>query len=133
VSYYSHGIDIGELFMHKAYATQPCQDGRKGSKESIIAFSITSTADIDSAFIAGRELNQLFRYKQGVFLPGQDSRDTTWKAPDANLLELWRFGFGPMLWLNAEHFKDSVHVFSVTVKLSDSRMFHGSTSEVRFK
>ena len=132
-SYYSEGFDMDDLFMNKAYATEPCQDGRKGSKESIVSFSITSNADIDSSFVAGRELNNLFRYKQGVFLPGQDGRDTAWKAPDANLLELWRFGFGPILRLNEDHLKDSVHIFSVSMNLSDNRVFHGSTSQVRFK
>jgi len=130
--YYSEGIELNNPFINKAYATEPCMDGKKGSKENIVSFSITSDADIDFVYPARHELNPLFKYRQ-IIWPSQGSPDTIWNVPDANLLEMWRRGQYPVLWFNIDNVKDKLHTFSVEVKLSDNRIFYGSTFQIRFK
>jgi len=131
--YYSKGFDISDIFSSKAYAVSPCRDGRKGSKEKIQSFVITSDADIDSQYVAGTELNSLFKYKQHLFFSGQNTNDTSLRPIDPNFLETMRLGFGELLMLQTNRIKDSVHTFSVVIRLSNRRAFSASTFPIRFK
>lgn len=126
VSYYS----TMHKFSNKLYATQPCSQGYKGSKEKIIELNIKSSADVDSIYRAGVNLNEIIVYKQTVLLSHHNSTDTSYKALDGNYFELMEKGYWQVIKINREEIKDSIHIFTVNLKLSDGREFTKSTFPV---
>ena len=130
-SYYSTSWMLHSPFMNTAYAVEPCDNGSKGSKEAVTSISITSSANIDTEFTAGRDISSLFHYRQSVFFAGQPE-DTSWKPLDPALLEVLRHGFGQVLWLNRTHVQDTLHTFTVTISLSNGTQFRASTFPIRF-
>jgi hypothetical protein len=82
--------------------------------------------------LSGSELIDLFVYKQNYFFSYQNNSDTTYKSIDNNYYELMKYGYWQNIFLSNVSLTDSVHEFTVYVKLSDGREFTKTTFPIRF-
>lgn len=132
--FFNHNAYSENIFrvVNTAYAVSPCVTGEKGSKESIINFSILSNSDVDSVFTAGVELSSLFKYN------AKDKFPSAWDTPDSlvsiddNFYESLRLNHQPRLWFVKKFVKTAKHTFTVRIKLSDNREFVATTGEIIF-
>lgn len=129
----NHTYATGLVLFNNAYATEPCPEGEKGSKESIKSISIKSNSDIDNNYMAGSELSSIFKYNNQNDGTYQDTVSSHWHFIDANYLETLRLNRAKELWLDRKTVKDSAHIFTVTVTLSDNREMMSSTNLILLK
>lgn len=134
ISFISSYYGTANTFINNLYATENCDHGQKGSQESITEISIKSSAGIDEQHKAGDELKDLFIYKQQVYLEGQQP-DTAYKPLDKNYFELLQRNIfvNNIIELNKKTVLDSVHIFTVAIKLSDGREFKSETPAIKFR